>query len=136
MCGYRPLLSDSGGVSRILYEADAACVGIGGTVFLLRRVAPSCTCMVEVIFLFRRFSPPCARTFTADFSACCSDLLFRRSAFLRSCLRRYDGVGRPVLKIDAHGAHVRGTKQVWGDQKADGPENLLALRAEGTRVSS
>ena len=83
---------DSGGVSWILYEA--ACVCIEGAVFLLRRVAPSCTCMVEVIFLFRRFSPPCARTFTADFSACCSDLLFRRSAFLRSCLRRYDGVGR------------------------------------------
>ena len=42
----------------------------------------------------------------------------------------------PVLKIDAHGAHVRGTKQVWGDQRAGGPENLLALRAEGTRALS
>ena len=41
-----------------------------------------------------------------------------------------------VLKVYAHGAHVRGTKASWGDQKADGPENLLALRAEGTRVSS
>ena len=29
-----------------------------------------------------------------------------------------------------------GTKQVGGDQKAGGPENLLALRAEGTRVPS
>ena len=29
-----------------------------------------------------------------------------------------------------------GPKQVWGDQKAGAPENLLALRAEGTRVSS
>ena len=24
----------------------------------------------------------------------------------------------PVLKVDAHGAHVRGTKESWGDQKA------------------
>ena len=24
----------------------------------------------------------------------------------------------PVLKVDAHGAHVRGTKKSWGDQKA------------------
>ena len=45
-------------------------------------------------------------------------------------------VRAPVLKVYAHGAHVQGTKQVWGDQKADGPENELALRAEGTRVSS
>ena len=29
----------------------------------------------------------------------------------------------------------RGPKQVWGDQKAGGPENLLPLRAEGIRVS-
>ena len=36
-----------------------------------------------------------------------------------------------------HTAHMWGKpKQVWGDQKADGPENLLALRAEGSRVSS
>ena len=42
----------------------------------------------------------------------------------------------PVLKVYAHGAHVRGTKASWGDQKAGGLENLLALRAEGTRVSS
>ena len=28
-----------------------------------------------------------------------------------------------------------GTKAIWGDQRADGPENLLALRADGTRVS-
>ena len=42
----------------------------------------------------------------------------------------------PVLKIAAHGAHVRGTKAIWGDQRADGPENLLALRAEGARASS
>ena len=27
----------------------------------------------------------------------------------------------PVLKIAAHGAHVQGRKQVWGDQRADGP---------------
>ena len=27
-----------------------------------------------------------------------------------------------------------GPKQVWGDQKAGEPENLLALQAEGTRV--
>ena len=26
--------------------------------------------------------------------------------------------GTPVLKVDAHGAHVRGTKESWGDQKA------------------
>ena len=24
----------------------------------------------------------------------------------------------PVLKVDAHGAHVRETKESWGDQKA------------------
>ena len=42
----------------------------------------------------------------------------------------------PVLNVYAHGAHVRGTKASWGNQKAGGPENLLALRAEGTRVSS
>ena len=24
----------------------------------------------------------------------------------------------PVLKVDAHDAHVRGTKESWGDQKA------------------
>ena len=41
----------------------------------------------------------------------------------------------PVLKVCAHGAHVRGTKASWRDQKASGPENLLALRAEGTGVS-
>ena len=42
----------------------------------------------------------------------------------------------PVLKIAAHGAHVQGTKAIWGDQRADGPKSLLALRAEGTtRVS-
>ena len=29
----------------------------------------------------------------------------------------------PVLKIAAHGAHVRGTKAIWGDQRAHGPEN-------------
>ena len=29
-----------------------------------------------------------------------------------------------------------GDQQVGGDQKAGGPENLLALRTEGTRVSS
>ena len=46
------------------------------------------------------------------------------------------GAKFPVLKVYAHGAHVRGTKASWGDQKAGGPENLLALRAEGTRVSS
>ena len=40
------------------------------------------------------------------------------------------------IEVAAHGAHVRGPKQVWGDQKACGPENLLALRADGTRVSS
>ena len=33
-----------------------------------------------------------------------------------------------------HTAHMcGGPKQVWGDQRAGGPENLLALRAEGTR---
>ena len=42
--------------------------------------------------------------------------------------------GSPVLKVCAHGAHVRGTKASWGDQKAGGPENLLPLRAEGTSV--
>ena len=42
----------------------------------------------------------------------------------------------PVLKVYPHAAHVRGTKASWGDQKAGGPENLLALRAEGTRVLS
>ena len=42
----------------------------------------------------------------------------------------------PVLKVNAHGAHVRGTKASWGDQKAGGPENLFVLRAEVTRVSS
>ena len=36
-----------------------------------------------------------------------------------------------------HMAHMcGGLKQVWGDQNDGGPENLLALRAEGTRVSS
>ena len=40
------------------------------------------------------------------------------------------------LKFE-HTAHMcGGPKQVWGDQKAGGPENLLALRAEGTKVSS
>ena len=29
-----------------------------------------------------------------------------------------------------------GLRKVWGDQRAGGPENLLALRAEGTRASS
>ena len=24
----------------------------------------------------------------------------------------------PVLKVDAHSAHVRGTEESWGDQKA------------------
>ena len=42
----------------------------------------------------------------------------------------------PALKVYAHGAHVRGTKASCEDQKADGPENLLALRAEGTKVWS
>ena len=42
----------------------------------------------------------------------------------------------PVLNIYAQSEHVRGTKASWEDQKAGGPENLLALRAEGTRVSS
>ena len=35
----------------------------------------------------------------------------------------------PVLKVDAHGAHVRGTKESWGDQKA-GWLNLVAYIAE------
>ena len=43
----------------------------------------------------------------------------------------------PVLKVSTHTAHIcGGPKQVWGDQKAGGPENLLALRAEGTEVAS
>ena len=41
---------------------------------------------------------------------------------------------RSLKFTHAHGAHVRGTKASWGDQKAGGPENLLALRAEGTSV--
>ena len=39
-------------------------------------------------------------------------------------------VVNPVLKVCAHDAHVQGTKQVWGDQKAGGPENLLLIRFE------
>ena len=35
----------------------------------------------------------------------------------------------PVLKVDSHGAHVRGTKESWGDQKA-GWLNLVAYIAE------
>ena len=32
--------------------------------------------------------------------------------------RRYASVIIPVLEIDAHGAHVRRTKESWEDQKA------------------
>ena len=46
------------------------------------------------------------------------------------------GVSPWSLKLP-HTAHMcGGPKQVWGDQKAGWPENLLALRAGGTRVSS
>ena len=44
-------------------------------------------------------------------------------------------IAAPVLKIAAHGAHVRETKANLGELRAGGPENLLALRAEGARVS-
>ena len=39
--------------------------------------------------------------------------------------------GPPGLKTTIHGAHEQGTKVSWRDQKAGGPENFLALRAEG-----
>ena len=41
---------------------------------------------------------------------------------------------RPVLKVDAHGAHVRRTKESLEDQKAWRPKNLAAQRAERTKV--
>ena len=47
---------------------------------------------------------------------------------------RHD-IDYPVLK-SPHTAHMcRGPKQVWGDKKAGGPENLSTSRAEGTRAS-
>ena len=33
-------------------------------------------------------------------------------------LNLYTESAAPVLKVDAHGAHMRGTKESWGDQKA------------------
>ena len=41
---------------------------------------------------------------------------------------------RPVLKVDAHGAHVRRTKESLEDQKAWRPKNLAAQRAERTKM--
>ena len=50
-------------------------------------------------------------------------------------VRKSWGDPSPFLKIVANGTQLRGTRATCGDQRADGPENLLGLRAEGTRVS-
>ena len=50
--------------------------------------------------------------------------------------RSFRTICRPQSSKSTYMAHMcGGPKQVWGDQRAGGPENLLALRVEGTRAS-
>ena len=68
-----------------------------------------------VKYNFSYYLPPHFHTFFLHLFISFADKLFSGSGRV---LKKSQVALSPVLKVDAHGAHVRGTKESWGDRKA------------------